>query len=123
NRVLKGAKALDGPGNGQWMYLFTPEEGKFETMKVGSDDVKIGKFKAEKLVDMSKHNYTTGGGGGTEPNGTFTPDNKWVVFRSNMHGPTHVYAVEVAKAPAKPQAAKADWIDPDTGHRVIRLSG
>ena len=33
-----------------------------------------------------------------EPNLTFTPDNKWIVFRSNMHGPTHVYAVEIAKA-------------------------
>ena len=27
---------------------------------------------------------------------TITPDNKWVVFRSNMHGASHVYAVEVA---------------------------
>ena len=26
------------------------------------------------------------------------PDGKWIVFRSNMHGPTHVYAVEVAKS-------------------------
>jgi hypothetical protein len=23
---------------------------------------------------------------------------KWIVFRSNMHGATHVYAVEVEKA-------------------------
>jgi oligogalacturonide lyase len=23
---------------------------------------------------------------------------KWIVFRSNMHGATHVYAVEVAKS-------------------------
>ena len=28
----------------------------------------------------------------------WTADGKWVVFRSNMHGPTHVYAVEVAKS-------------------------
>jgi oligogalacturonide lyase len=41
---------------------------------------------------MSKHNYRL------EPNVTITPDGKWVVFRSNMHGPTHVYAAEVAKA-------------------------
>jgi oligogalacturonide lyase len=27
---------------------------------------------------------------------TFTADGKWIVFRSNMHGPTYVYAVEVA---------------------------
>ena len=28
---------------------------------------------------------------------TFTPDGNWIVFRSNMHGPTHVYAVEVKR--------------------------
>jgi oligogalacturonide lyase len=32
---------------------------------------------------------------------SITPDGKWVVFRSNMHGPTHVYAVEIAKASVK----------------------
>ena len=54
--------------------------------------MKIGKFTAERLADLSKHNYNL------EPNLTFSPDNKWIIFRSNMHGPTHVYAVEVAKA-------------------------
>jgi hypothetical protein len=33
-----------------------------------------------------------------EPNVNFTPDMKWIVFRSNMFGPTHVFAVEIAKA-------------------------
>jgi len=50
-----------------------------------------GRFKTEKLVNLSKHDYSL------EPNVTFTPDMKWVVFRSNMLGPTHVYAVEVEK--------------------------
>src|SRR5437763_325789 len=49
-------------------------------------------FKAEKLVNLSKHNYSL------EPNVTFTPDMKWIVFRSNMFGPTHVFAVEIEKA-------------------------
>jgi oligogalacturonide lyase len=71
-----GPNSVAAPGNGQWIYLFTPEK---DTLK------------AEKLVDLSKHNYRL------EPNVTFTPDGKWVVFRSNMHGPTHVYAVEVKK--------------------------
>jgi oligogalacturonide lyase len=83
---------LDPPGNGQWIYLFTPRPGKAETMRVGNEDVKIGKFDVEKLVDLSKHNYTL------EPNLTFTPDNKWIVFRSNIQGPSQVYAVEIAKA-------------------------
>jgi len=41
---------------------------------------------------MQQHDYRL------EPNVTFTPDGKWVVFRSNMHGPVHVYAVEVGVA-------------------------
>ena len=63
--------------HGQWIYLFTPEGDH---------------LKAEKLVDLSKHDYRL------EPNSTFTPDGKWIVFRSNMFGPTQVYAVEVARA-------------------------
>jgi oligogalacturonide lyase len=51
-----------------------------------------GVFRAEKLVNMSKHKYSL------EPNVSFTPDQKWVVFRSNMFGPTYVFAVEVEKA-------------------------
>jgi oligogalacturonide lyase len=53
---------------------------------------KVGVFESERLVDMSNHDYDL------EPNVTFTPDGKWIVFRSNMHGPSHVYAVEIAKA-------------------------
>ena len=71
NSVAKG-------DNGQWMYLFTPENGK---------------FKSEKLVNLANHDYTL------EPNGTFTPDGKWIVFRSNMYGgASQVYAVEIKKA-------------------------
>jgi len=41
---------------------------------------------------MGKHDYRL------EPNVTFSPDMKWIVFRSNMLGPVHVFAVEIAKA-------------------------
>ena len=51
----------------------------------------IGYFQSERLVNLAKHNYTL------EPNVTFSPDMKWVIFRSNMLGPTHVFAVEIAK--------------------------
>ena len=71
-----GPRSVAAPGNGQWIYLFTPKDGNLE---------------AERLVDLSKHNYEL------EPNVTFTPDGKWIVFRSNLHGPTHVYAVEVKR--------------------------
>jgi oligogalacturonide lyase len=51
-----------------------------------------GVLDAERLVDMRGHDYRL------EPNVNFTPDDKWLVFRSNMHGANQVYAVEVAKA-------------------------
>lgn len=70
NSVAKG-------DNGQFMYLFKPKDGKFIS---------------EKLVNLEKHDYSL------EPNGTFTPDGKWIVFRSNFLGPIHIYAVEIAKA-------------------------
>ena len=72
-----GPRSVAAPGNGRWIYLFTPKEGKLEV---------------ERLVDLSKHNYEL------EPNVTFTPDGQWIVFRSNLHGPTHVYAVKLKKA-------------------------
>lgn len=81
------AKAPDG----QWIYLFRAE--LLENR--GIDDksfVQPGVFRAEKLVNMSKHQYRL------EPNVSFTPDEKWVVFRSNMFGPTYTFAVEVARA-------------------------
>src|SRR6266446_6641707 len=72
-----GPKSVAAPGNGQAIYLFTAENGK---------------LKAEKLVDLSEHDYSQ------EPNVTFTHDGKWIVFRSNKHGPRHVYAVEVKRS-------------------------
>jgi oligogalacturonide lyase len=74
--------------NGQWIYLFRPEL----IPNRGIDDksfVQPGVLRAEKLVNMAKHNYRL------EPNVSFTPDAKWVV--SNMFGDTYVFAVEVQK--------------------------
>jgi oligogalacturonide lyase len=86
-------ETLNPPGNGQWIYLFRP---KLITMtglpEVAAKQIKIGTFESERLVDMGNHDYSL------EPNVTFTPDGKWIVFRSNMHGPSHVYAVEIAEA-------------------------
>jgi len=89
---LPEKRRLDPPGNGQWIYLFRPKPGEFTNIKVGNETVKVGAVDAEKLVDLSHHDYAL------EPNVTFTPDGKWIVFRSNMHGARHVYAVEIAKA-------------------------
>src|SRR5688572_24590678 len=72
-----GPNSVAAPGNGQWIYLFVPDGDRLKT---------------KRLVNLAKHNY------GLEPNVTFTPDQKWIVFRSNMLGPTFVFAVEVRKS-------------------------
>jgi oligogalacturonide lyase len=77
-----GPNSVAAPGNGQWIYLFRPKDGALQ---------------AEHLVDLAKHDYRL------EPNVTFTPDGRRIVFRSNMHGATHVYAVDVEKA-AEPKS-------------------
>jgi oligogalacturonide lyase len=85
-------KTLNPPGNGQWIYLFRPVMVSGSSYRDKKDLIDIGYFQSERLVNLAKHNYTL------EPNLTFTPDMKWIVFRSNMLGPTHVFAVEVEKA-------------------------
>jgi oligogalacturonide lyase len=80
--------------NGQWIYLFRPELARSQGINEPGM-VQPGVFRAEKLVNMAKHNYRL------EPNVSFTPDAKWVVFRSNMFGDTYAFAVEVAKAETK----------------------
>jgi oligogalacturonide lyase len=77
--------------HGRWIYLFRPEL----VENRGVQDPKLirpGVLRAERLVDMSRHQYRL------EPNVMFTPDQKWIVFRSNMFGPSYVFAVDVAKA-------------------------
>lgn len=80
--------------NGTWLYLFHPEliddqsEGTINT----PDLIQAGVFHSERLVNMRKHNYAL------EPNAMFSPDMKWLIFRSNMSGASQVYAVELKKA-------------------------
>jgi oligogalacturonide lyase len=56
-----------------WIYLFRPN-GDY--------------FVSEKLVKMDKHQYHL------EPNVHFSPDGKWIIFRSNMFGKTNIFAVQ-----------------------------
>jgi oligogalacturonide lyase len=84
-----GPASVAAPGNGQWIYLFRPVNGRSNL-----------ELDVERLVDLSKHDYQL------EPNVTFTPDDKWIVFRSSMHGASHVYAVEVAKTSPASAAPK-----------------
>jgi len=84
------AKAQDA----KWMFLFHPEliPDQADETPDQAHMIQTGKFIPERLVNLGRHDYSL------EPNGMFTPDGKWVVFRSNFRGPIEVYAVEVAKA-------------------------
>ncbi|MFL6548818.1 MAG: oligogalacturonate lyase family protein [Povalibacter sp.] len=81
--------------DGKWLYLFRTENIK-DVAGISAPNadhlIRPGVLRAEKLVDMSRHDYRL------EPNVIFTPDSKWVIFRSNMQGDVHTYMVEVAKA-------------------------
>ena len=89
------AKAPDG----EWIELFHPQ---MITDGPGSlNDPAFwqpGVFHAERLVNMSHHNYRE------EPNVRFTPDKSMVIFTSNMFGPSYVFGVEVKKAMNPPGA-------------------
>jgi oligogalacturonide lyase len=81
------ARAQDG----EWIELLHPQRMEGDGLNEPGF-VQPGVFHAERLVNMSTHNYRL------EPNVSFTPDMQWIVFRSNMFGPTYVFAVEVARA-------------------------
>jgi oligogalacturonide lyase len=89
--VIHYAQAKDA----KWMFLFHPSlipDQPGETADQ-QDMIQVAKLTPERLVNLSRHDYSL------EPNGMFTPDGKWLVFRSNFRGPIQVYAVEIAKAP------------------------
>jgi oligogalacturonide lyase len=88
--------------DGEWIYLFRPELKKVDGVN-NNDYIQPGVFHAEKLVNMSKHQYRL------EPNVRFSPDQKWVIFRSNMFGPTYTFAAEVAKTDAGAAVSKTEY--------------
>jgi oligogalacturonide lyase len=80
--ISKDGLLFAGDGNpqfpgGKWIWLFR---------------LTNGRVTAEHLVDLSKQDYKL------EPNVHFTPDGKWVIFRSNMEGANYPYAVEVNRS-------------------------
>jgi oligogalacturonide lyase len=80
--------------NGKWIYLFRREKVRApaEASQLdGGNLITPEILRSERLVNMKNHDYRL------EPNVNFTPDGKWIIFRSNMFGPTHVFAVVVAK--------------------------
>ena len=55
--------------DGMWIYLFEPDGDK---------------LKSTRLVNLADHDYEL------EPNAHFSPDGRWIIFRSNMHGGVHL---------------------------------
>lgn len=88
------AKAPDG----KWLYLFRPEPIPDVAELSAPDSASLiapGRLRAEKLVDLRRHDYRL------EPNAMVAPDGRRVVFRSNLHGEIHTYAVDLAPVSVK----------------------
>ncbi len=60
------------------------------------------RMEVETLCKLTGHDYRL------EPNARFSPDARWVIFRSNMHGSPQVYAVEVKRAETSNMESKSD---------------
>jgi oligogalacturonide lyase len=82
------ARATDG----KWIELFRPQSLERDDSQSSPELIHPGVFRSEHLVNMAKHNYKL------EPNVRFSPDNKMVIFSSNMFGPSYVFGVDVEKA-------------------------
>ena len=94
-RPTASSSVGDGGTGTPWIFLFRPVFVR-DQRTLGAHLIKGGYLESEKLVNMSKHNYRL------EPNPSFTPDQKFIVFRSNMFGPDYAFAVEIAKAKPSP---------------------
>lgn len=78
--------------DGKWISLLKSEQIIDADVASYRDElITVEKFASTRLVDMSNHEYTL------EPNLRFTPDGKWIIFGSNMHGKKHIYAVKTEK--------------------------
>ncbi len=85
----------DGGNDGKFISLFHPRPDDSSRAKgtlAGETLIATGTLETERIADLSAHDYTL------EPNQHFTPDGKWLVYRSNLEGKPAIYAVEVAKA-------------------------
>ena len=84
------------PGN-QWIYLLHPVVIP-DDQTLGTDLIAGGSLQCEPLCSMSKTAIHGAQNYRLEPNASFTPDGKYVVFSANILGPDYAFAVEVAKA-------------------------
>jgi len=85
----------DGGNDGKYISLFHPrpdDGGRAKDTLDGDRLIATGTLETERIVDLSGHDYTL------EPNQHFTPDGRWLVYRSNVEGKPVIYAAEIKKA-------------------------
>lgn len=76
--------------DGKWLVLLKPEPVPDSDPDSDKADLITSQvMRSVRLVDMSRHDYRL------EPNVTFTPNGRGLVFCSNMHGQNHVYMVDL----------------------------
>ncbi len=80
--------AGDGSAAGKWISLFRPRT--VETPQPGL--ITPGVLETQRLASLATHDYTL------EPNEHFTPDGRWIVYRTNMEGAPAIYAVSTDQA-------------------------
>ena len=89
------AKAPDG----KWIYLFEPE-GIPDVAGISAPGAETlvhpGRLRARRLVNLGANDYRV------EPNVRFSPDGRWVIFRANLEGAVHTYAVDTIPAAPGP---------------------
>lgn len=69
-----GPNSVAHSPDGHWLYLFEPTGNKLQSTR---------------LASLVTHDYEL------EPNAHFSPDGRWIIFRSNMHGSSQIYAAVV----------------------------
>lgn len=79
--------AGDGGNAGKWISLFTPRA----TATPQSGLIAPGVLETTRLANLATHDYTL------EPNQHFTPDGKWIVYRTNLEGAPAIYAVSTGR--------------------------
>ena len=85
----------DGTDSNPWIMICRPVAIP-DDRTLGTNLINVGYFTVERLVNMGltpqhgAQNYRL------EPNPSFTPDGKWIIFRANFFGPDYPFAVELA---------------------------
>lgn len=77
----------DGGHAGKWITLLKPVLREQPVPGL----ITPGRLESLRVADLAQHDYTL------EPNQHFTPDGKWLVYRSNAEGKPAIYAVELTR--------------------------